>query len=65
MDDLTDHEIISEVVIPKTIEFVCGALNIDEPHPCNLFDLLKGGDDDESDESVGLQSESDRGEGRE
>ena len=65
MDDLTDDEIISEVVIPKTIEFVCGALNIDEPHPCNLFDLLQGGDDDESDESVGLQSESDRREGRE
>jgi hypothetical protein len=44
MDERTDDEIISEDVIPKTIEFVCGALGMDEPHPCNLFDLLQGDD---------------------
>ncbi len=43
----SDFEIISEDVIPKTIEFVCDALNIDEPHPSNLFDLLQWGEGDE------------------
>lgn len=42
----TDFEIISEDVIPKTIEFVCAALDIDEPHPSNLFDLLQWDDDE-------------------
>ena len=67
MDDRTDEEIIDEVT-SKTIEFVCETLgsSLGLPKNATLFDLLKGGDDDErSDESVGLQSESDRGEGRE
>jgi len=46
MDERSDFEIISEVVIPKTIEFVCDALDMDKPHPSNLFDLLQWGDDE-------------------
>ena len=66
MDERTDDEIIDDVVT-KTISFVCETLgsSLGFPKNATLFDLLKGGDDDESDESVGLQSESDRGEGRE
>ncbi len=66
MDERTDDEIIDDVVT-KTISFVCETLgsSLGLPKNATLFDLLKGGDDDESDESVGFQSESDRGEGRE
>lgn len=67
MDNRSDFEIVNQDVIPKTISFVCETLggSLGLPKEATLFDLLKGGDDDESDESVGLQSESDRGEGRE
>jgi len=46
MDKRTDDEIIDDVV-SKTISFVCETLNIDKPHPSNLFDLLQWGEGDE------------------
>jgi len=68
MDERSDFDIISEDVIPKTISFVCHTLESSLGLSANtsLFELMEGGDDDEqSDESLGIQSESDRGEGRE